>query len=143
NRPEALVLPAVFDHEGDFGYPVRRRLVARDADQRRSRRGEVLEDEREAPVVVDVGEKMCPIRRQATHHGEEALVARVLAQPVVELGQSRLVVRANRPNTYTLPGRQRQHPVESRQVQLHTAALMPPSKLMAVPVMNAARADTR
>src|SRR5207247_8476664 len=67
---------------------------------------EVLDHEREAAVVVHVGEEACPVGRQATHDGEEALVARVAAGAIVELGEARFVVGTDRPEAQTLAARQ-------------------------------------
>src|SRR5947199_1987698 len=161
-RAQPLALPAVLDDEGDLGDALLHRLVARDADQRGRRRREVLDHEREAAVVVHVGQEACPVGRQATHDGEEALVARVAAGAIVELGEARFVVGADRPEAQTLAARQRQRPVEAREAESvhasfdapprpsvaatrdrHTTAPIPPSKLIAVPVMKAARAETR
>src|SRR5262249_13913576 len=61
-----------------------RRLVTCDRDQRRLFRVLVLDDEREPRPIVDVGEKMRPIDREARHDGEEALIRRESAQTTVQ-----------------------------------------------------------
>src|SRR2546425_4291073 len=159
-RAQPLAPPAVLHDAGALGDAPLHRLAARDADQRGRRRREVLDHEREAAVVVHVGEEACPVGRQATHDGEEALVARVAAGAIVELGEARFVVGTDRPEAQTLAARQRQRPVEAREAESvhasfdapprpsvaatrdrHTTAPIPPSKLIAVPVMKAARAE--
>jgi len=92
DHPEALALESVLHHEGDLhGVGLVGGLVASHGHEVWA----VLDHEGETPPIVDAGEHVRPVGRQAPHHREEALVGGVLTQPIVQLDEAGRVVGAD------------------------------------------------
>ncbi len=69
-----------------------RGLVAGHCDELGRFRGPTLGNQREPAPVIHGGEQAGPIGRQAAHHGEEALVGGVGAQPLVQCDEPQGIV---------------------------------------------------
>src|ERR1043166_8201137 len=116
---QPAVLPGVLHREGDLGtVRLAGWLIAGHGDHglRITRR---LDDERKTSNVVHVRQEVSPVRRQPSHGGKESLVARILAEMVVELDEPRLVVGADRPHPHPRAVAQHDLAVEARCAVYH------------------------